>query len=300
MKEEYLLDLERYCVVALKGTRNMDKEDLIYKLKSSKVVRALCLPNEVLKRNKIYKDYKNSENPNVIKSLKDTHKGECCFIIGNGPSLSAADLDRVAAKGIYSFGTNSVFKLFSHTDWRPDMYMSIDKEVIKSIKHVLEDGKIKNIWLDYGSRSTVKGDFKYFYNKVDFKLRKYCTDVITFSSDPSDFMGFGYTVTFTALQMAIYMGFSKIYLIGMDHTVSHVVTSDGQLLVDNKIQNHFEKEKVHLYQAQYKEGLEYAYSLARDYAEQMGIEIYNATRGGKLEVFKRIDFETIFEDEGLK
>ena len=107
-------------------------------------------------------------------------------------------------------------------------------------------------------------------------------------------MGFGYTVTFTALQMAIYMGFSKIYLIGMDHTVSHVVTSDGKLSVDNRIQNHFEKEKVHLYQAQYKEGLEYSYSLAKDYAERHGIEIYHATRGGKLVIFKSIDFDSIF------
>lgn len=272
----------------------MNKEDLLYQLKISRVVRTLCWPGEVIKRSRDYKEYKNSENPEAIRRLKDSHKGERCFIIGNGASLSVFDLDRIAGNGIYSFGTNSVFKLFSRTSWRPNMYISIDKEVIKSIKPILEDGKINNIWLDYAVRKTVKGDFNYFYNKVSFKLKKYCTDVICFSKNPSEYMGFGYTVTFTALQMAIYMGFSKIYLIGMDHTVSHVVTSDGKLSVDNRIQNHFEKEKVHLYQAQYKEGLEYSYSLAKDYAERHGIEIYNATRGGKLEIFKRIDFDSIF------
>ena len=97
----------------------MDKEDLIYKLKSSKFIRAICMPNEVLKRNRSYKEYKNSGNPNVIKSLKDIHKGECCFIIGNGTSLSVADLDKIAERGIYSFGANSVFKLFAHTESAP-------------------------------------------------------------------------------------------------------------------------------------------------------------------------------------
>ena len=38
-----------------------------------------------------------------------------------------------------------------------------------------------------------------------------------------------------------------------------------------------------------------AYKSAKKYADSHGIRIYNATRGGKLEVFERIDFDSLFE-----
>jgi len=36
------------------------------------------------------------------------------------------------------------------------------------------------------------------------------------------------------------------------------------------------------------------YQAARDYADNNGLKIYNATRGGKLEVFERVDFGSLF------
>lgn len=33
---------------------------------------------------------------------------------------------------------------------------------------------------------------------------------------------------------------------------------------------------------------------AREYADGHGIKIYNATRGGKLEVFERVNFDKLF------
>lgn len=36
------------------------------------------------------------------------------------------------------------------------------------------------------------------------------------------------------------------------------------------------------------------YQAARRYAETHGIKIYNATRGGELEVFERVDFDSLF------
>ena len=39
--------------------------------------------------------------------------------------------------------------------------------------------------------------------------------------------------------------------------------------------------------------LNYSYELARKFAEQKGVKILNATRGGKLEVFERVDFDAI-------
>ena len=36
------------------------------------------------------------------------------------------------------------------------------------------------------------------------------------------------------------------------------------------------------------------YKAAKKYAEENGIKIYNATRGGKLEIFERVEYDTLF------
>ena len=41
-----------------------------------------------------------------------------------------------------------------------------------------------------------------------------------------------------------------------------------------------------------------AYEAAEKYTESKGIKIYNATRGGMLEVFERVDLDSLFEEEG--
>ena len=38
-----------------------------------------------------------------MKRIHNTHVGESCFVIGNGPSLTAADLDTLAENHIDSF-----------------------------------------------------------------------------------------------------------------------------------------------------------------------------------------------------
>lgn len=37
-----------------------------------------------------------------------------------------------------------------------------------------------------------------------------------------------------------------------------------------------------------------AYQSAKQYANQHDFKIYNATRGGKLEIFERVDFNDLF------
>ena len=44
-----------------------------------------------------------SGNRERLLSLKNTHQGESCFIIGNGPSLKAQDLEALKNNHIFSF-----------------------------------------------------------------------------------------------------------------------------------------------------------------------------------------------------
>lgn len=55
-----------------------------------------------------------------IKKYKDIHQRERCFIVATGPSLTLSDLE--VLKNEYTFGMNSIVKLFDKTDWRPTYY----------------------------------------------------------------------------------------------------------------------------------------------------------------------------------
>ena len=55
-----------------------------------------------------------------LKSLKDQHKGERCFIVATGPSLRIEDLNLL--RNEFTFSMNSIFLLFDETDWRPTYY----------------------------------------------------------------------------------------------------------------------------------------------------------------------------------
>ena len=115
--------------------------------------------------------------------------------------------------------------------------------------------------------------YEYFYDRLpkfsdDFSKRSYA----------------GSTVTYACLQLAVYMGFKEIYLLGVDF-------SSGDIKNSKYAHFHIEEELVAVC---FKRQVGAAYISAKRYADQHGIKIYNATRGGELEVFTRVDFDTLF------
>ena len=91
------------------------------------------------------------------------------------------------------------------------------------------------------------------------------------------------------------MGFSKIYLIGVDHKYSIEVTPDGHIKRNAGVEDYFDKKQNGCFAnppQTYRSTM--AYQAARKYADDHGIKIYNATRGGELEVFERVDFDSLF------
>lgn len=65
-----------------------------------------------------------------IKKFKNLHKGQTCFIIGNGPSMTVKDLNSINKIGIKSFGCNKVNLIFPETDWRPDYFFVSDNRIV--------------------------------------------------------------------------------------------------------------------------------------------------------------------------
>lgn len=69
-------------------------------------------------------------NDEKLFALKDLHRGKRCFIIGNGPSLAIADLDRLQNE--ITFASNRITLAFEETDWRPSYYTLCDRVVAES------------------------------------------------------------------------------------------------------------------------------------------------------------------------
>ena len=109
----------------------------IKRIKEIKCVRILAYPFEQVIRQIRLKSYQKSEDAQYIRGLRDTHKGERCFVIGNGPSLTPADLDILAEKMVFCFAVNRIYKMYPKTVWRPSIYMTLDTFVIADAAEVI-------------------------------------------------------------------------------------------------------------------------------------------------------------------
>ena len=105
------------------------------------------------------------------------------------------------------------------------------------------------------------------------------------SEDPSVCIYDCFTVTIMAIQLAIFMGFSEIYLLGADCNY----TSTEKL---HFIETEFDRRtRGESFYNEAERLNRIGYRAANRFAKNCGCRIYNATRGGMLEEFPRISLE---------
>lgn len=227
-----------------------------------------------------------------LKTYKDIHKGERCFIIATGPSLTISDLSKL--KNEITFGMNSLCKIFSDLGWETTYYVIQDRGAFNLLKNDLV--KLKKTILFHGDIWFQKKDFKNFQCKIQ-KFPRYYEhhgyDQIHlrtgFSRDIFEQVFEAYTVAVCTLQIAAYMGFSEIYLLGADcnYDQNDAEKSYSQGLSYNGINDAAQRKT-------FGNKMLYAYSVANQALSGSGIKVYNATRGGMLEEFQRVDFDSLF------
>lgn len=66
-----------------------------------------------------------------LRTLQGQYAGQCCFLMGNGPSLNQTNLYQLA--GEYVWGVNRCYLLFDRIDWRPAFYVAIDTRLVPDI-----------------------------------------------------------------------------------------------------------------------------------------------------------------------
>ena len=233
-------------------------------------------------------NYYNSD----LTKYKFKHAGERCFIVATGPSLQMKDLEKLRECNEMCFSMNRVYCAFNNTIWRPNYYVVSDRVMIcEHLDDILNlDLKDKFI-ADRSFLLSVEDQERLqvpSINRFHIKGLEYLRGNIMFSSDCRKGCYEGGTVTYICLQLAVYMGFKEIYLIGVDCNYLGARPSKQDYFCSNYMEDSRKGNATRI------EDSIIAYQVAKDYADAHGIKIYNATRGGKLEVFERVEFDSLF------
>lgn len=245
------------------------------------------------KKNNKSKEFKiNNVEFSSIADFKGIHSGKRCFIVGNGPSLTMEDLNKI--KNEYSFGVNRIYLSFEDTEWRPSYYVIQDRNMLLKYAEEIEnlDLPIKFVPGYMKENFNNKKGLAFFYNYV---RRLFDGTEAEFSYDVAEQTYEGGTVTYLCMQLAVYMGFKEIYLLGNDFTYSVEKTDDGIHM--NPVQDYFSDKYITSGEKRFFPRIDLCqkgFEKALEESKTHNFKIFNATRGGKLEIFERVDFDSLF------
>ncbi|MBK1720028.1 6-hydroxymethylpterin diphosphokinase MptE-like protein [Thiocystis violacea] len=220
-----------------------------------------------------------------LDELRDRFRDERCFIIGNGPSLKHTDLRRLQKE--YTIGLNRIYLNYANMGFQPSFLCVTNPNIIEQF-HAEIDALDSIKFLNYKAKDLMRNRWNTFF--MDSK------GVHDFYEDLSAYVWCeGCTVTYCAMQVAYYLGFEEVVLVGVDHGfpnsgVPHkLVTADGPDL------NHFHPDyfgKGIKWQYPDLPASEVSYRVAKAVYEQDGRRILDATVNGNLRVFPRVDYLT--------
>lgn len=250
--------------------------------------------------------YANAPAPDSdeLAQFYNRFQGQRCFIIGNGPSLNRHDLSLLEKE--YSFGVNSFYYKTRETGFRPTFYVVEDSSVMK--ENIAEirayEAPFKFFPTIYRNlHAKTPNTFFFNMNRGFYEKTSPNYAVPRFSTDASRVLYCGQSVTYINLQLAFFMGFTEVYLIGMDFDYvipeSHKRTGDV-LLSDTDDTNHFHKDyfgKGKTWKDPKLDRVLMNYKMANLAYMSVGRQIFNATKGGRLEEFRRVDYDLLLNPQ---
>ena len=237
-----------------------------------------------------------SKNKERLKKFNNKYTGKRCFIIGNGPSLNKIDISLM--KNEYTFGVNAIYTNYDKMGFYPTFWAIEDILVAEDRGKEISEfkGSVK-FYGAYLNKFITKDEMTIYIN---FVQKSIYNDFPKFSKDAFRIIYFGGTVSYLCMQLAYYMGFSEVYLVGFDHNYTipkEAIVRGAEILSTSDDPNHFSPTyfgKGKRWHDPKVERMELSYRKAKISFEESGKKIYNATFGGQLEVFERRDYHSLF------
>lgn len=247
--------------------------------------------------NKLFHLKKEHYNYDKIKQFKNKYKGQRCFIVGTGPSLTVEQLDML--KDEVTFSLNSIYKLFDKTSWRPTFYVQNDMALDygMALPQSVRWNELKS-WLckyqmnnlifttsNYNKEISEMANGKCFFIPAEetyyHLIRK---DPPRFGKDCTKRVYSYRTTVYLITQIARYMGFSEIYLLGTDANYTsakaHVYDEDRDYrrLFSNKNTARIMTNDILM-----------GFKAIRYHSDRLKYKVFNCTPEGNLEYFQRVD-----------
>lgn len=225
-----------------------------------------------------------------LTELKDSHPGERCFIIGNGPSLRQTDLTKL--RGEKTFGLNRVYLLFPEIGFTTTYLVAVNRLVLEQCaEEILELPNTK--FIPWSFRKSLKSA----PHPDTLFVPSNCARP-GFVGDVRRPFTTGATVTYVAMQIAYHMGFETVILVGVDHSFTTQGKPHETVISQGDDPNHFAPNyfgKGFKWQLPDLESSENSYRLARQAYEKAGRQILDATIEGHLNIFPKVNYMDLFK-----
>jgi hypothetical protein len=204
--------------------------------------------------------------------LEGCHAGKTGIIIGNGPSLKDVPINFLTKYP--SFGTNRIYLLDGFT---PTYYVCVNPLVAEQSIDEINALPCQ----------------KFVCEKWAYKFDN-CLPLVSnyrphFSLNPQAYIYEGYTVTFACMQIAHWMDFDTILLVGVDHKFTFTGQPNQEMVLEGDDPNHFSPDYFKCTRWNNPDLVRsaQAYHLAKTAYENYGKRIINLTEGSALDVFEK-------------
>jgi hypothetical protein len=244
-------------------------------------------------------------NGGRIARLRDRHAGRRCFVIGNGPSLNVADLDRL--RGEIAIASNKIYLAFEKTDWRPTYLTVIDEVLAANARAALRAQRLEKIY-SWEAAVELRPDWgATVVRTLPHPRDANGAETPGFSDDLTRGVHGGFSVLYLSLQAAAFMGMREIYMLGVDFSfqlapeTGEVKPFAGRVLQSAGESNHFHpgyRAAGERWTYPNLEGQRRAFALAREWFESRGGCLVNVSRKTELDVLERRELESVLMKRG--
>ena len=227
------------------------------------------------------------ESKRRLAALKGSHMGERCFVVGNGPSLKNTDLSQL--KNDFCIGMNRIFLAADELGFCPDILVCVNDLVVEQSVEEFNNLQMPKFFA-WRARKWLRMDPWTHFIYTSYTSPK-------FSKDVTGRVWEGATVTNVCLQLAYHLGFSEVILIGVDHSFATKGKPNTTIQSQGDDPNHFSAAyfgKGFRWQLPDLETSELGYRMARKAYEESERKILDATVGGKLDIFEKVDYDSLF------
>lgn len=228
-----------------------------------------------------------SMEPSRLLRWKNYHRGEDCLLICNGPSLNQVDWSRMPPH-LVRFGLNKIYLGAARFGFVPRYLCCVNEKVLRqSVQALNRLSAVKFVSNRLDQAWYPDHPLQYRMNTQQLPA-----EAGPFSRDICAYVEEGWTVTHAALQIIYYMGFTRVWIVGMDHRYCQAMPGEenAPAVIDGDDVDHFDR-------GYFGGGLEWdqpdlinseqSYRVARAVFAEAGRNIVDCTIGGACDVFEK-------------